>query len=83
MERLIKKLSMTCRSHLDEEEDKKKQKELQEKLNGKVSVAEPAPKGSTVFVVPHPWSDSSMVFQLGCSRQRAYTWGSFWVIFKG
>ncbi|XP_054854393.1 phosducin-like protein isoform X2 [Eublepharis macularius] len=35
MERLIKKLSMTCRSHLDEEEDKQKQKDLQEKLNGK------------------------------------------------
>lgn len=36
MERLIKKLSMTCRSHLDEETDKHKQKELQEKINGKV-----------------------------------------------
>lgn len=36
MERLIKKLSMTCRSHLDEETDKRKQKELQEKINGKV-----------------------------------------------
>lgn len=37
MERLIKKLSMTCRSHLDEESDKQKQKELQEKINGKVA----------------------------------------------
>lgn len=37
MERLIKKLSMTCRSHLDEEADKQKQKELQEKINGKVA----------------------------------------------
>lgn len=37
MERLIKKLSMTCRSHLDEETDKHKQKELQEKINGKVA----------------------------------------------
>ncbi|KAL8174183.1 UNVERIFIED_CONTAM: hypothetical protein K2H54_039920 [Gekko kuhli] len=40
MERLIKKLSMTCRSHLDEEEDQKKQKELQEKLNGKLTLQE-------------------------------------------
>lgn len=28
---------MTCRSHLDEETDKQKQKELQEKINGKVA----------------------------------------------
>ncbi|XP_063000982.1 phosducin-like protein [Elgaria multicarinata webbii] len=40
MERLIKKLSMTCRSHLDEEEDQLKQKELQDKLNGKLSLQE-------------------------------------------
>lgn len=38
MERLIKTLSMTCRSHLDEEEDKRKQKTLEEKLNGKVTL---------------------------------------------
>lgn len=37
MERLIKKLSMTCRSHLDEESEKQKQKEIQEKINGKVT----------------------------------------------
>lgn len=36
MERLIKKLSMTCRSNLDEEEEQKKQKDLQEKISGKV-----------------------------------------------
>ena len=36
MERLIKKLSMTCRSHLDEEEEQCQQKELQEKISGKV-----------------------------------------------
>lgn len=37
MERLIKKLSMTCRSDLDLEKDKQKEKELQEKIKGKVS----------------------------------------------
>lgn len=36
MERLIKKLSMTCRSDLDLEKDKDKQKELKEKIKGKV-----------------------------------------------
>lgn len=36
MERLIKKLSMTCTSHLDEEEEQHRQKELQEKIGGKV-----------------------------------------------
>lgn len=36
MERLIKKLSMTCKSHLDEEADEQKQKELQDKIAGKV-----------------------------------------------
>ncbi|KAH1179206.1 phosducin-like protein isoform X2 [Mauremys mutica] len=40
MERLIKTLSMTCRSHLDEEEDKQKQKELQEKISGKITLQE-------------------------------------------
>ncbi|KAJ7308125.1 hypothetical protein JRQ81_008635 [Phrynocephalus forsythii] len=40
MERLIKKLSMTCRSHLDEEADKQKQKELREKMNSKLSLRE-------------------------------------------
>ncbi|KAF4076960.1 hypothetical protein AMELA_G00202670 [Ameiurus melas] len=38
MERLIKKLSMTCRSQLDDEADKQKQKELQDKINGKVTL---------------------------------------------
>uniref|UniRef100_A0A670YNX5 Phosducin like n=1 Tax=Pseudonaja textilis TaxID=8673 RepID=A0A670YNX5_PSETE len=38
MQRLIKKLSMTCQSHLDEEKGKQKQKELQEKLNDKPSL---------------------------------------------
>ena len=36
MERLIKKLSMTCRSDLDLENDKEKQKALEEKIAGKV-----------------------------------------------
>ncbi|XP_051960414.1 phosducin-like protein [Xyrauchen texanus] len=36
MERLIKKLSMTCKSHLDEEADKKKEKDLQDKIAGKM-----------------------------------------------
>ncbi|XP_061460258.1 phosducin-like protein [Rhineura floridana] len=40
MEHLIKKLSMTCRSHLDEEEEKQKRKERQEKLNGKLTLQE-------------------------------------------
>ncbi|XP_053852099.1 roquin-2 isoform X1 [Vidua macroura] len=40
MERLIKKLSMTCRSHLDDEADQQKQKELQEKINGKMTLQE-------------------------------------------
>ncbi|XP_062867459.1 phosducin-like protein [Trichomycterus rosablanca] len=38
MERLIKKLSLTCRSHLDDEQEKQKQKELQDKINGKVTL---------------------------------------------
>lgn len=38
MERLIKKLSMTCRSDLDQEKDKLKEKELQDKIKGKVSL---------------------------------------------
>ncbi|XP_074067739.1 phosducin-like protein [Macrotis lagotis] len=40
MERLIKRLSMTCRSHLDEEDDKQKQRELQDKINGKMTLKE-------------------------------------------
>ncbi|XP_058709996.1 roquin-2 isoform X2 [Poecile atricapillus] len=40
MERLIKKLSMTCRSHLDDEADKQKQKEIEEKINGKMTLQE-------------------------------------------
>ncbi|XP_019396538.1 PREDICTED: phosducin-like protein [Crocodylus porosus] len=40
VERLIKKLSMTCRSHLDDDENKQKQRELQEKLNGKMTLQE-------------------------------------------
>nr|XP_028576066.1 phosducin-like protein isoform X3 [Podarcis muralis] len=40
MKRLIQKLSMTCRSHLDDEEDKRKQQELQEKLDGKLTLQE-------------------------------------------
>ncbi|XP_069016597.1 phosducin-like protein [Embiotoca jacksoni] len=40
MERLIKKLSMTCRSDLDLEKDKDKQKELQEKIKGKMTMKE-------------------------------------------
>lgn len=37
MEQLIKRLSMTCRSHLDEEKDQQRQKDLQEQIDGKVS----------------------------------------------
>lgn len=37
MERLVKKLSMTCKSHLDEEAEREKQKKLQDKIAGKVS----------------------------------------------
>ncbi|XP_053552053.1 phosducin-like protein [Bombina bombina] len=40
MEQLIKNLSMTCKSHLDEERDKQKQKELEETLNGKMTMQE-------------------------------------------
>uniref|UniRef100_UPI003AAFBE56 phosducin-like protein n=1 Tax=Centroberyx gerrardi TaxID=166262 RepID=UPI003AAFBE56 len=40
MERLIKKLSMTCRSDLDLEKDQDKQKELQEKIKGKMTLQE-------------------------------------------
>uniref|UniRef100_A0A8D0G8Z9 Phosducin like n=1 Tax=Sphenodon punctatus TaxID=8508 RepID=A0A8D0G8Z9_SPHPU len=40
MERLVKKLSMTCRSHLDEEEAKRKQQELREKLSDKMTLRE-------------------------------------------
>ncbi|XP_056393930.1 phosducin-like protein isoform X1 [Hyla sarda] len=38
LEQLVKRLSMTCKSHLDEEKDKQKQKELEEKLNGKMTL---------------------------------------------
>lgn len=38
MERLIKKLSMTCKSHLEEEADEQKQKELQDKIAGKMTI---------------------------------------------
>lgn len=41
MERLVKKLSMTCRSHLDEEEERHKQEALQEKLGAKVISSPP------------------------------------------
>lgn len=37
MERLIKKLSMTCRSDLDLEKDAEKEKQLQNQIKGKVS----------------------------------------------
>lgn len=40
MERLIKKLSMTCRSDLDLEEDKKKKKDLQDKIHSKMTMQE-------------------------------------------
>lgn len=37
MERLIKKLSMTCRSDLDLKNDKDEEKKLQDKIKSKVS----------------------------------------------
>ncbi|MEE6504656.1 hypothetical protein FKM82_005284 [Ascaphus truei] len=40
MEQLIKRLSMTCKSHLDDEKDKEKQKDLEEKMNGKMPLQE-------------------------------------------
>ncbi|KAM3910488.1 phosducin-like protein [Leptodactylus fuscus] len=40
LEQLVKRLSMTCKSQLDEEKDKQKQKELEEKLHGKMSMQE-------------------------------------------
>uniref|UniRef100_A0A803JNE5 Phosducin-like n=1 Tax=Xenopus tropicalis TaxID=8364 RepID=A0A803JNE5_XENTR len=40
MEQLIKRLSMTCKSHLDEEKDKQKEKELEERLQGKMTMQE-------------------------------------------
>ncbi|XP_069842283.1 phosducin-like protein [Dendropsophus ebraccatus] len=40
LEQLVKRLSMTCKSQLDEEKDKQKQKELEEKLNGKMTMQE-------------------------------------------
>ncbi|XP_056144677.1 phosducin-like protein [Lampris incognitus] len=40
MERLIKKLSMTCRSDLDLQKDKEKQKDIQDKIKGKMTLQE-------------------------------------------
>nr|AAH72230.1 XenCK55(5/6) protein [Xenopus laevis] len=40
MQQLIKRLSMTCKSHLDEEKDKQKNKELEEMLRGKMAMQE-------------------------------------------
>lgn len=42
VEKLIKKLSMTCRSQLDEEKEQRKQKDLQEKISGKITLKEMA-----------------------------------------
>ncbi|XP_053138025.1 phosducin-like protein [Hemicordylus capensis] len=62
MERLIKTLSMTCRSHLDEEEDKQKQKELQEKLNGKLTLQE--------YTILHEGADDDEEFLQQYRKQR-------------
>ncbi|KAF7217365.1 phosducin-like protein [Nothobranchius furzeri] len=40
MERLIKKLSMSCRSDIDLQKDQEKQKELQDKIKGKMTMLE-------------------------------------------
>ncbi|CAG5867793.1 unnamed protein product [Menidia menidia] len=40
MEKLIKKLSMTCRSDLDLQKDQDKQRELQDKIKGKMTMQE-------------------------------------------
>ncbi|XP_071979685.1 phosducin-like protein [Engystomops pustulosus] len=40
LEQLVKRLSMTCKSQLDEEKDKQQQKELEEKLHGKMTMQE-------------------------------------------
>nr|KAF6416287.1 hypothetical protein HJG59_009538 [Molossus molossus] len=40
IEKLIKKLSMSCGSRLDEEEEQQKQKDLQEKISGKMTLKE-------------------------------------------
>ncbi|CAH2315879.1 phosducin [Pelobates cultripes] len=40
MEQLIKRLSMTCKSHLDEEREKENQKCLDEKIHGKMTMQE-------------------------------------------
>lgn len=40
MERLIKKLSMTCRSDLDQTKDQEKQNEMKDKIKSKVSRVE-------------------------------------------
>lgn len=50
MERLIKKLSLSCRSHLDEEEEQQKQKDLQEKISGKVI------RSTQASLTSYPWS---------------------------
>lgn len=70
MERLIKKLSMTCRSDLDLERDKEKQKELEDKIKGKVSGWFPLPPSAHVcymrrlkgtVILPCDWS-SQLVY---------------------
>ncbi|XP_040261804.1 phosducin-like protein [Bufo bufo] len=40
LEQLVKRLSMTCKSHNDEEKDKQKQKELEEKIHSKMTMQE-------------------------------------------
>ncbi|XP_044162465.1 phosducin-like protein [Bufo gargarizans] len=40
LEQLVKRLSMTCKSHNDEEKDKQKQKELDEKIHSKMTMQE-------------------------------------------
>ncbi|XP_066436926.1 phosducin-like protein [Eleutherodactylus coqui] len=40
LEQLVKRLSMTCKSHNEEERDKQKQKEMEEKLQGKMTMQE-------------------------------------------
>ncbi|KAM4696463.1 phosducin-like protein [Rhinophrynus dorsalis] len=40
MEQLIKRLSMTCKSQLDEEKDQQKLKDLEDKLQGKMTMQE-------------------------------------------
>nr|XP_033817157.1 phosducin-like protein isoform X2 [Geotrypetes seraphini] len=40
LEQLIQKLSMTCRSHLDEQKEEQKQKDLGDKISGKIILQE-------------------------------------------